>query len=185
MRAIIVHGWRGYSEKGWLPWLKRELETRGFEVSIPQLPPSDKKINIWVRELESSVGTPDDRTFLVGHSIGCQTIVRYLERLPEGVKIGGIVFVAGFLKPIRNHSDMREINENWVAQPLNFKKVKMHFDKSVAIFSDDDPYISLDNQSEFKDKLGSEIVIEHKHKHLIGEPELPSVLNAVLKISTK
>ncbi len=188
MRVIIVHGWRGYPEKGWFPWLKLELETNGFKVDVPQFPLHDKTIHAWVRELEKVAEIPDKETFLVGHSIGCQIIIRYLEKLPRGVKIGGAVFVAGFLRPIKNHSDMQEINKKWVAQPINLKNVKTHLNKSIAIFSDDDPYVSLDNQEDFRDNLGSEIVIEHKQKHLSGETgtvEIPAVLKAVLKLSSK
>ena len=32
-RVFIAHGWDGYPEEGWFPWLKKELETKGFEVS--------------------------------------------------------------------------------------------------------------------------------------------------------
>jgi len=188
MRVIIVHGWRGYPEKGWFPWLKRELEKRGFIVNVSQFPLDNKTISTWVRELEKAVGTPDMETFLVGHSIGCQTIMRYLEKLPENVKIGGVIFIAGFFKPIKNHSDMQEINKKWVMQNLDSKKVKMHINKSIAIFSDDDPYVTLDNQYDFRSKLGSEIIIEHKQKHLSGETgtiELRSVLKAIMKLSSK
>jgi hypothetical protein len=25
-RVFIIHGWEGYPEEGWFPWLKKELE---------------------------------------------------------------------------------------------------------------------------------------------------------------
>lgn len=28
-RCIVVHGWEGYPEAGWFPWLARELTARG------------------------------------------------------------------------------------------------------------------------------------------------------------
>ena len=37
-RAFIIHGWDGYPEEGWFPWLKAELEQRGFTVEIPSMP---------------------------------------------------------------------------------------------------------------------------------------------------
>jgi len=36
-RVFIVHGWGGHPEEGWFPWLKKELERRGFEGNIRQL----------------------------------------------------------------------------------------------------------------------------------------------------
>ena len=28
-KVFIIHGWEGYPEEGWFPWLKKELESRG------------------------------------------------------------------------------------------------------------------------------------------------------------
>lgn len=98
-RVFIIHGWDGYPEEGWFPWLKKELEAKSFTVFVPQLPkPDEPRIDNWVPELRKVVGNPDEQTYFVGHSMGCQTIARYLETLPEGVKVGGAVFVAGFFK---------------------------------------------------------------------------------------
>ncbi|OGC81343.1 MAG: hypothetical protein A2V81_00855 [Candidatus Abawacabacteria bacterium RBG_16_42_10] len=190
-RVFIVHGWGGYPEEGWFPWLKKELEARGFEVLVPQLPDSDNpRIHNWVPKLSEMVGVPDQETYFVGHSMGCQTIARYLESLPEEVKVGGVVFVAGFFKRLTNIEDdteVKEIAKHWLETPLDLEKVKSHLFKSVAIFSDNDKYVPLDNKDDFHNKLGSEIIIEHHKGHFSGASdgitELPSVLEAVLKIA--
>ena len=95
-RIFMIHGWDGSTENHWFPWLKKELEKIGFKVIVPKMPDtSSPKINTWVPFLEKSVGIIDNDTFFIGHSIGCQTIMRYLEKLDNKQKIGGIVFVAG------------------------------------------------------------------------------------------
>ncbi len=44
-RAFIIHGWDGYPEEGWFPWIKRELEKKGFITQIPAMPqPEHPKI---------------------------------------------------------------------------------------------------------------------------------------------
>lgn len=189
-RVFIVHGWDGYPEEGWFPWLKKELEKKGFEVFIPQLPEPDKpNIKNWVATLEKIVVKLDKQTFFVGHSMGCQTIVRYLESLTKNQKIGGIVFVAGFFKRLTNLEDdmvVREIANIWLTSKVDFQKAKSHFDKSIAIFSDNDPYVSLDNQDDFKNIFGSKIIIEHKMGHFSGSTDtkkLPIVLEALINIS--
>jgi len=65
----------------------------------------EPRINIWTPFLKKIVNNPDQDTYLVGHSMGCQAIARYLESLPEGVKLGGVVFVAGFFKGLTNLED--------------------------------------------------------------------------------
>jgi uncharacterized protein len=98
-RVFIVHGWDGYPEEGWFPWLKGELEAREFEVFVPQLPdPGNPRIYKWVPKLKEVVGDADEETYFVGHSMGCQTIARFLENLPQDLKVGGAVFIAGFFK---------------------------------------------------------------------------------------
>ena len=189
-RVFIIHGWDGYPEEGWFPWLKKKLEKKGFEVFTPQLPEAgEPRINKWVPALAKAIGTADEQTYFVGHSMGCQTIARYLETLPEGVKIGGAVFVAGYFKRLTNLEDddiVRDVAREWLTTPLDLEKVKSHLPKSIAIFSDDDPYVSLDNQDGFKNKLNSKIIIEHNMKHFSGSTgtmELPSALDAILKIA--
>jgi len=188
-RVFIIHGWDGYPEEGWFPWLKVKLENQGFAVFVPQLPKADEpRINNWVPALKKLVGTPDKQTFFVGHSMGCQTIDRYLEKLPEDAKVGGAVFVAGFFKRLTNLEDddvVRSVVDEWLKTPLNLKKIKSHLDKSVAIFSDNDPYVPLDNQEEYRNILGSKIIIEHGKGHFSGSAgtvELPAAFDSALEI---
>lgn len=77
-RVFIIHGWDGFPEEGIFPWLKKELQNRGFLVFNPSMPePSRPQIETWVKFLEKQVGIPDENTFFFGHSIGAQTILRY------------------------------------------------------------------------------------------------------------
>lgn len=189
-RVFIIHGWDGSPEINWFPWLKRELEVRGFEVQVPQLPDADNpRIEKWVPEVVKIVGIPDGETYFVGHSMGCQTIARYLETLPEGIRVGGVIFVAGFFRKITNleeDPDTQKTAEHWLNTPIDLIKVKNHFTKSVAIFSDNDEYVSLDNSDDFRDKLSSKIIIEHNKGHFntkAGVIELPIVLEELLKMT--
>ncbi len=190
-RAFIIHGWEGFPEEGWFPWLKRELESKGFQVEVPQMPDAaNPRIFNWVPKVAEVVGVPDENTYLIGHSMGCQTIARYLETLPEGVRVGGVAFVAGFfngLSGLEDDAEVWDVRNHWLDTPIDLAKVKFHMNKGVAIFSDNDPYVPLDNQDDFRDKLGCKVLIEHNKGHFSGPSdnitELPVVLEELLEIS--
>ena len=187
-RVFIIHCWDGHPEDNWYPWLKKELEKRGFLVEVPAMPgTSEPKIDVWIPYLAKLVGEADENTFFVGHSIGCQTIVRYLQTLSEGTKIGGAVFVAGWydLRNLETEEEKR-IAGPWVDEPRNDKKIREVVNHAIAIFSDNDPFVMPENQKSWKDKVGAKIIIEHGAGHFRGEDgfkELPIALEAVLEIA--
>ncbi len=189
-RVFIIHGWGGNPEEGIFPHLKKELQNRGFEVFNPLMPdPLKPKIEIWVQFLKDQISVPDEDTILFGHSIGAQTILRYLESLPENSKIGGAVFLAGWVhltdEAYEDEEDPK-IAKPWLETPLNWNKIKFHSNKFIAIFSDNDPVVPISDAEIFKNKLGAEIIIEHNKEHFSGSSgikELSSALNSILKIA--
>lgn len=185
-RVFIIHGWDGFPEEAWFPWLKKELEQKGFDVTVPVMPnPAKPKIETWVSHLVSLVGEPDEHTYLVGHSMGCQTIMRYVASL-DGKKIGGIVLVAGFFELVKlDDNEDRAILLPWVETPFDYKKITQSTHNITAIFSDNDQWVPLKNVEIFKERLGNPtVIVEHNKEHFSqssGIKELPSVLEAILK----
>jgi uncharacterized protein len=189
-RVYLIHGWAGYPENSWFPWLKASLEAKGFEVIVPAMPdPIHPKKSEWVKFIKDLVPDPDKNTFFVGHSMGCRTILRYLEDLTENKKIGGAVFVAGWVNlPVWDGRTEKEtkVVEDWVNPPMDFKKVLKHANKFVAIFSKDDPYFLEDNARVYEQQLGAKIIAKNGFGHFsddVGIKELPDVLDAIIEMS--
>lgn len=178
-RAFLIHGWTGSPEKGWFPWLKKELEKNNFTVIAKLMPLPDAPVmQEWVEYLKELVGTGDEETFFVGHSLGCITILRYLETLPENEKTGGAVLVAGFTDNIGS----KELS-NYFTSPIDWKKINSRCKKFVAINSDNDKEVSLKYGYIFKEKIGAKLIIEHKGHMADDTLELESLLNSILEIS--
>lgn len=186
-RVFLVHGWGGSPGREWFPWLKAELEKNGFEAQVPSLPdPDHPHIALWVPALAAAVGTPDADTYFVGHSMGCQTIARYLATLDESVVVGGVVYVGGYFDSLTlDENEEVGIWDEWRDAPLDLSQVKMHAPKSIAIFSDDDPYVPFENAKRFEQELGSKVIVEHEQGHFSGDKyvQLPAALEAVLKLA--
>lgn len=181
-RVFLIHGWEGSPEEGWRPWLRDRLEERGFEVLVPAMPDSyHPKMGEWLDHLSKVVGEPDEGCYFVGHSLGCITILRYLEGLKADQIVGGAVLVAGFAERLK----VDEL-KNFFLTPVDWEKVRSHCGRFVAIHSDNDPYVPLWYGDVFKEKLGAKLVVQHGMKHFSGGDgltELPAALEAVLEIS--
>ena len=123
-RVFIIHGWGGNPDEPWLKWLKQQLEAKDYEATNPKMPNTwNPKISEWVNRLNQSVGEPNEDTYFVGHSIGCQAIMRYLEQLPENQKVGGVIFVAGWFNLTDETWDeiyTKKIAKEWVHGTINF-----------------------------------------------------------------
>jgi uncharacterized protein len=186
-KVYIIHGWGGNSNEGWLTWLGKQLDDIGLDVVIPDMPNTDApKIEEWVGYLQELIPNPDENTFFVGHSIGCQAIIRYLEKL-ENAKIGGAVFVAGWFNLTGLESnEEKEIAKLWIENPIDFEKVKSAASSFTAILSDNDPYVSLAETKEmFEKKLGAKVVIEKNKGHFTEDDnvfELPEVVQSIEKL---
>ena len=187
-RVFLIHGWEGYPEEGWRPWLKKKLEEKGLEVIVPAMPDTaTPTMDKWVPYLAQIVGTPDEDTYFVGHSLGCITILRYLETLNGGQKAGGVVLVAGFAHDLEYDGYKGELS-SFFETPVNWEEIKKHCDKFIAIHSDDDPWVPVKQNGIFKEKLGAEAIVMHNMKHFSGDDginELPIALDSIIKLATK
>ena len=186
--AIIIHGWAGFPEEGWFPWLKSELEKRGYEVQVPLMPDAEQPtIAAWVGKLSEMIGAiPDgEEVVLVGHSIGCQTILRTLEMM-YGPHVTKVVLVASWLTLTNLETkEEKEIAEPWIKTPIDFSRIKSKADSFTVILSDNDDWVPFEEtKNDFETKLDATVITEHDKGHFSGEDgvtELQSVLDAVIK----
>ncbi|NIM46604.1 MAG: hypothetical protein GTN40_00380 [Candidatus Aenigmarchaeota archaeon] len=166
-KVIIIHCWEGYPDYCWYQWAKKELEKKGYEVLVPKMPETDlPKFKKWLSKLKGMVGKPSKDVYLIGHSLGCITILRYLESLGANERIGGAVLVAGFTDSL-GYKEIR----SFFKSPIDFKKIRLHCSKFIAIHSDNDPYVSLKYGDIFKEKLGAKLIVKHNKGHFSGEIE--------------
>lgn len=183
-RVFIVHRWSGGGKDDWLPWLKKELEKLDYEVFVPEMPDRDTPvIEKWVKHLSDIVDVPDSKTYFIGHSIGCQTILRYLENIK--VSVGGAIFVAGWFNLENMETDAeKEIARPWIKNNIDLGKVRKVLKKSTLIISDNDPYGCFEENKKKFAELGSKIVVLHNAGHITeddGYKKLPEVITEFKK----
>ena len=191
-RAFIIHGYQSNPNEAWLPWLKAQLEKAGFAVALPAMPqPERPVISEWIGFIADLVGEPDNGTVMIGHSIGCQAILRYLETVGMvGKAVAKTVLVAGFFPIGMSPAEAeRETGGDaalmpWFISGLDPVKVKRAAGRCSVILSDNDPYLPMDKTTAtFRAAVDPRIVIERGKGHFNEDnhlTELPSALAAVI-----
>lgn len=179
-RVYIIHGWGGSPTSDWIPWLGEELEKKEFSVTVPEMPDSDKpSMENWTSFLSSLVAQPDLETYFVGHSIGCQAIVRYLSKLQEAA--GGALLVAPLTDP-------DGANVPWTNEKADIEGAKTHAKKITVIYSDNDDYVPADASIAFGNSLGAKLVLDQGKGHFSDADDvtqLPAALSELIEITSQ
>lgn len=184
MNFIIIHGVYASPEANWFPWLKKELESRGYEVIVPKFPtPLDQSLESWLRVFANYENKINEETVLVGHSLGAAFILNYLENVgiplefrvdqKPGVfdkaskKIKAAYLVSPFHKLLGAEYD--EINKTFLDKEFNWEKIRQSCNKFFVFASDNDKYIPLEVTNDIVEKLNAEFNIVPKGGHLNKE----------------
>lgn len=163
MNFFIIHGIYGHPQENWFPWLKGELQKKGYKVIVPKFPtPFDQSLESWLRLFSNYENEINDETVLIGHSLGASFILSYLEQTNK--KIKAAFLVAGYHKPLDN--EFKELNKTFVDKKFDWKKIKNNCGKFFVIASDNDPYIPLEINKELAENLHAELKVIHNGGHL-------------------
>ncbi len=172
--ALLLHWWWGNSEENWLPWLKKELENKAFEVYVPNLPSTDNPvIEEQLEYISVYSGDFSEGGYIVGHSLGCQLAVKFLEE--NNIKNSKIILVAPTYPDLAEELwievlwESFNIIEEYYNVELDFEKINKLNNKFVVFLSDNDPYINKENAKKYYAKLKNIEFVEFKNKGHFNE----------------
>lgn len=178
-KVYMVHGWGGNPNKNFFLWLRQELKKKGFEVEAFSMPNTEEpKMVEWIGFLKENVDerTLGEESYFIGHSVGCQAILRYLENLDSGIKIGGCIFIAGWFHLQNLESEEEEkIAKPWLETEIDFDKVKNHCTNFLAVFSNNDPHVPLTDRDIFRELLGAETVVKLERGHFDSPEDIKDI----------
>jgi len=186
MHVILVHGLAGWPETHWFPWLRQELEKRGITSQALKMPrPALPVCEQWVQTLTRAVKDPAN-TILIGHSLGCPTILYYLQQYRGEQQFLHAVLVAGFGRRFLNPrvSQLQQKLFHWLEDDLDFPRIRTKCRKFTCINSIDDPLVPYEEAVWLSKQLNAELVTERKaHFTSVagrGTTRLPSALKAIM-----
>lgn len=165
--ALILHGAGNNSQGNWFPWLKSELEKRGYKVWSPDLPNSDiPNLNDWLNTIFSYKDFEfNNETLLVGHSSGATLILRILEKLPENIKIKKAILVAAPVE-LGTIPEYFPYKKDLIKGGFNWQKIRNSCEEFYFIHSENDKYQCGVSQGKIlENNLGGNLIIRPNEGH--------------------
>lgn len=136
--------------------------------------PSQKK---WLDKLNEVVGDNLSDTILVGHSLGCFIILRFLESKNLISSLDKVILVAGFVHPMDS-----KYKKYFLPEP-NFELIKKRAKKIYCVYSSNDKQVSPSQSKKLAKELDAVLVLDKNKSHFSIKNniiELPSVYKLIL-----
>lgn len=178
MKFFIIHGTGGEPDSNWFPWLKKELEERGHQVTVPDFPGiEEQSLETWRETFDQYREEIDGETVFVAHSVGPAFVLNLLE---NGVEAKACFFVSGFTGLLDNRFD--EPNRTITDREFDFVKIRENCGYFKLYHGTDDPYVPLEKAKSLSEKLGAELKLIQEAGHFTdtdGYTEFPALLEEI------
>lgn len=185
-KAVILHGTGGSPASNWFPWLKTQLEDKGYEVWVPALPNNETPNRHTYNDFLFGSGWDFTDNLVIGHSSGAVSVLNLLEddRCP---RIGTAVMVGVWTDTAKanlNHDGLtRERFKDLIPQE-GFKpdEIKRKADHFLYLHGDNDPYCPVEQAKQLAEQTNSDIIVIPGGGHInhgMGYTELPQLTEAL------
>ena len=161
---FIIHGSYGNPYKNWIPWLKRELSKRKINCIVPNFPsPYKQDYESWNKILKAylEIGYITENTTFITHSLRRIFIAKFL--IQNKVKIKKLITVSGF-NQIRFEED-NSLYDSFYIDNKELKTLEEYCDERVCIYSDNDPYVPINEAENFANMISAKKVLIEQAGH--------------------
>lgn len=163
-KVVIIHGTHGNPNENWIPWLATQIARSGHEVVAPAFPtPEGQNLDAWFRVLDAAVDRMDERTILIGHSLGAGFILRILERAWAPV---GATFLASSFVGTLGLPEFDSLNSSFVTPPFAWDTIRENAGSVFIYHGDNDPYVPIAKAEEVAQSLAAPLVLVRGGGHL-------------------
>ena len=147
-KVFLIHGFRGTPNGGWRSYLMKELDKQDIYACAISLPnPEELKLAEWLEEVKRHIErNQDDDVYLIGHSLGGTTILRYLEQF-NSPNLKGVIIASA---PC--HQNANSKIGDFLRTDFDWQIMKAQGVKVVVIQGDNDPRVPMGDAEEIRRK---------------------------------
>jgi len=185
MSVYVLHGTFGNPYENWFGWLNSKLSEVGITCFTPHLPtPQGQTFDNWGRIIDAYVESSllSNKSTLIGHSSSSVFLVKYLADRQISVK--SLITVCGFNSFISGMDEFDKLNsELYVTKEEEETFVKLQI-PTTCIYSNNDPYLPLDQLESFIKAINGEPMIVDGGGHFntdAGYTEFSQLFDLIIK----
>lgn len=166
---FLVHGSFGDPFVNWFEWLFKQIKAQGKIVYCPQFPigVGFQNYENWSKLLKYylDLGLINEDTILIGHSIAPAFIIKFI--IENNLKVKKLIFVCGFNNYYFDPEQYDKVNKTMYSE--NIEKIHKHCDEIICFYTDNDPYVNMQTEKNFADKVATKIEIIKGAGHINSE----------------
>ena len=178
-KAVILHGTDGAPEHNWFPWLKAELEKRGYEVWVPLLPDNHTPNRNTYNDFLFSFGWDFSDNLVIGHSSGAVEVLNMLMD-SRSTRIKAAVLVGVWESTEDTPLDPEQFVNLFPPGGFDYSVIKEKTGSLLFVHGQDDPFCPVEQAEWMAERTGSDIVLVPEGHHLGSKfDRLPVLLEAL------
>lgn len=175
--ALIIHGWNDNPGQGWLGWIGRELQGRGYTVHAPHMRIDERPLLVrWSEQVRPFTQELIDNSIIVAHSLGCFIALRELEAISLPNPVGTVILVSGF------YDAPNESASKFFSPEPDWEHIRSQASRFICVASSDDSIVTPDRTRRLAHKLDAELVMLADKGHFLGSrgmETLPELLDFI------
>ncbi|MFH1236058.1 MAG: alpha/beta fold hydrolase [Parcubacteria group bacterium] len=179
MRIISIHGFNASSQSHFHPWLKEQLQDKGHEVIVPDLPltaEGELDLTKIISAMRAQIGLLKSDDIIVAHSLSAFIVLQYLEAVEMVGTPRAVIFVAAPWKVSK-----QELRRLFIAD-LDADVLMWKAREFVIVHSKDDQLVPFDHAQKLAEAFKGHLVATETDGHFMNEqhPVLVEVIKQIV-----
>ena len=179
-KIYIVHGYLANVNSHWFDWIKQNVATQGYEVTVLAMSDSAQpKYADWYSDLEEGLSSLQADDIVIAHSLGCISTLDYLSKLQEQNVFKKLILVSGFYEKLSVLPDLDQFVESCT---LDTEKLQALVGNITVFVSSNDVLVQPELTYRLAEKLNANVVNVKNAGHFLdsdGYTTFPDLLAAI------
>jgi hypothetical protein len=177
-KILFIHGYTASSQADFYPFLSQELDKRGIDYVIPDLPGGDKPhTKIWLKTIHEALQENTKPLIIVGHSLGTRAALLYVEKY--NIDVERLFLIAAFANRLENAKRKEGLYLDFFDHIIDIPRIKTYIEKAFVLHSIDDHSIPFAQGEEIARDIKAELIVSENRCYFSNPSNAPYIFSVL------